>query len=40
MSLTRRDFLKGAGTGAALGGAVGVELGSAEAYVTELKTKG
>ena len=40
MSVTRRDFLKGAGTGAALGGAVGLELGSAEAYVTELKTKG
>ncbi|HAM59974.1 MAG: formate dehydrogenase [Candidatus Rokubacteria bacterium GWC2_70_24] len=38
MSLTRRDFLKGAGTGAGL--AAAVDLAPAEVAAQELKTKG
>lgn len=40
MDLTRRDFIKGAGAGAGLAATVGAELGPAEAYTSELKTKG
>lgn len=40
MGVTRRDFLKGAGTSAALAAATGVERASAEPYTAQLKTKG
>ena len=40
MGMTRRDFIKGAGAGAAVAATAGAELAPAEAYTTELKTKG
>ena len=40
MSLTRRDFVKGAGAGASLTALAGVGRAPAEAYTPELKTKG
>ena len=40
MSMSRRDFLKGAGTGAAVAAAVGVDTAPVEGAARELKTKG
>lgn len=40
MSLTRRDFVKGAGAGAGLAAMAGAGRAPTEAYVPELKTKG
>ncbi len=40
MDVTRRDFVKGAATGAGLAATAGIELESVQAYTVELKTKG
>jgi anaerobic selenocysteine-containing dehydrogenase len=40
MSVTRREFLKGAGTGAAVAAAVGLDAAPAETYTPALKTAG
>lgn len=40
MTLTRRDFIKGVGTGTAVAATAGVDAPQAEAYTPELKTKG
>ena len=38
MTLTRRDFIKGVGTGTAVAATAGVDAPQAEAYTPELKT--